>query len=611
MSALTTGKYWFILLLGILLAGSLPAQNCVSILNEAQTAFKNKNLRLAFNKLKDTETCDYKNGLLKERQTLQNNIFNAIDEQRKEAERNAQMAREGAQKVTTSEAETQKALQQAQDALDSLKVVLANLEKAKEDKVRLILADVARHQEEMNFESAVDKIETARLLLALPEQVDRAFQDLNRVLLRNARENLREKNYRGALSKLQGAKELNVQPDSVAIIDRQLRLFLFENIQLDMLNTDYDSAALKLYALHNLQGPEDTIQNLYFDLAFCCSEVGRFSTASFMLDAMIKMRDKHAIPMLQAAVFDSKPAQSLLLLREARQQINPVRNEILLKRYFPRVSEKIPQGVLILESDRRNSRKDTCRVTIPAFLMAAKEITFYEYDLFCVANKRTKPFDKGWGRGDKPVVDVTWYDAIDYCNWRSRVEGLQEVYKKDSLVQRTGDGRGKILDSTISIIISRYNSPANGYRLPSEIEWQYAAGNGEKQTRFAWGNDYPSARTGDNVSDETARIQFPEWKTFEGYSDGFAYTAPVGSFRPNDFGLYDMSGNVWEWCEGYYRENNCGDVEEQKISHEADRNLRGGSWGSFPKDCEVGNRFHNQPYTRNFSIGFRLSRNQN
>ena len=95
----THRKYWLILLLGIFATGYLPAQNCASILNEAKTAYKNKNLRLAFNKLQDTETCDYKNTLLKERQALQNAIFTGIDEQRKEAERNAQLAKESVQKV--------------------------------------------------------------------------------------------------------------------------------------------------------------------------------------------------------------------------------------------------------------------------------------------------------------------------------------------------------------------------------------------------------------------------------------------------------------------------------------------------------------------------------
>ncbi len=108
-----------------------------------------------------------------------------------------------------------------------------------------------------------------------------------------------------------------------------------------------------------------------------------------------------------------------------------------------------------------------------------------------------------------------------------------------------------------------------------------------------------TAQHGGNVSDETAKTKFPGWEIFGGYSDGFVYTAPTGSYPPNDFGLYDMTGNVWEWCWDWYDENYCRANKNRKAaqgpSAGTDKVLRGGSWGSFRKIASAGNRFHNKP----------------
>ncbi len=94
---------------------------------------------------------------------------------------------------------------------------------------------------------------------------------------------------------------------------------------------------------------------------------------------------------------------------------------------------------------------DAHKVTVSSFYMGAYQLTFDEYDAFCEATKRNKPKDQGWGRGKRPVIDVSWYDAVEYCNWRSRQEGRQEVYA--------------IIGKDITP-----NWKANGYRLPTEAE---------------------------------------------------------------------------------------------------------------------------------------------
>src|SRR5262249_28038500 len=115
----------------------------------------------------------------------------------------------------------------------------------------------------------------------------------------------------------------------------------------------------------------------------------------------------------------------------------------------------------------------------------------------------------GWAITDEhPVVNVTWNDAKAFCAWLSKREGKT-------------------------------------YGLPSEAQWEYAAGAGTK-TAFHSGDDPETLASVGNVADATARSKFPDWKWTIKARDGYAFSAPVGQLRKNDFGLFDMHGNVWE-----------------------------------------------------------------
>jgi formylglycine-generating enzyme required for sulfatase activity len=139
---------------------------------------------------------------------------------------------------------------------------------------------------------------------------------------------------------------------------------------------------------------------------------------------------------------------------------------------------------------------------------------------------------------DHPVVCVSWNDVIAYCNWRSDMEGLTPVYtiEKDK-------------------VSADFN--AKGYRLPTEAEWEYAARCGGKGYKYLWGDGDPLGKRGGNIADEALQRAYTKSKLaiWKGYDDGYVYTAPVGSFDPNEFGLYDMTGNVWEWCWDWYGED--------------------------------------------------------
>jgi sulfatase modifying factor 1 len=192
----------------------------------------------------------------------------------------------------------------------------------------------------------------------------------------------------------------------------------------------------------------------------------------------------------------------------AREEIEPIVPEMVL----------VEAGSFEMGSTNGNSDEQpvhTVHITRP-FYIAKYAVTFEEYDLFCDDTIGIpKPKDRGRGRGAHPVSGVNWYDAVKYCNWLSEKEGLTPCY----------DVKGKLTQCHFS---------ANGYRLPTEAEWEYAARGGHKSQ----GYEYAGSNNVDDVG----------W--YEGNSGG--QTHHVGQKQPNELGLYDMSGNMFEWCWDWY-----------------------------------------------------------
>ena len=235
------------------------------------------------------------------------------------------------------------------------------------------------------------------------------------------------------------------------------------------------------------------------------------------------------------------------------------------------------------DKDAHDNEKPVHQVSVDDFYMGRFEVTFEEYDAFCEATGKELLDDRGWGRKNRPVIHVSWLDAVAYCNWLSQQHQLQKVY--------TINGEN---------VTANWN--ADGYRLPTEAEWEYAARSRGKDDKWA------------GTSSESELAAFANYG--EEYSkkgkDGYAYTAPVGSFNANDAGLHDMSGNVWEWCwdrydKAYYA--NSKNAQNPKGSDTGlHRVLRGGSWGDDPAGLRWSNRDNDSPGRRYRSIGFRLSR---
>ena len=174
------------------------------------------------------------------------------------------------------------------------------------------------------------------------------------------------------------------------------------------------------------------------------------------------------------------------------------------------------------------------------------------------------------------MVNVSWNDAMAFCKWLSRKEG-------------------------------------NAYRLPTEAEWEYACRAGTT-TRYYSGDDPETLAEVGNVADATLfKAKLPGVKSSIKASDGYVFTAPVGKFKPNPFGLYDMHGNAWQWCADWYG------AEYYAKSPVADptgpdsgdgRVLRGGSWAVAPSGARSAVRYGTSPGNLNLATGFRVARTQ-
>jgi formylglycine-generating enzyme required for sulfatase activity len=218
-----------------------------------------------------------------------------------------------------------------------------------------------------------------------------------------------------------------------------------------------------------------------------------------------------------------------------------------------------------------------------AFKLDRREVTFEEYDRFVYATGRRPPSDAGFGAGlsDEerrrlPVINVSYEDAVAYAEWLSEQTGKR-------------------------------------FRLPREAEWEYAARAGTPYRRF-WGDDPSQACKYANVFDKRNQKKLSarygiSWEPHD-CEDPYPEFAPVGSFDPNSWGLYDMLGNVWEWVQDCYHNSYKGvpaDGSAWEKEGCALRVFRGGSWYNRPEHVRTAFRDGDEPDFRNFDLGFRLA----
>lgn len=259
----------------------------------------------------------------------------------------------------------------------------------------------------------------------------------------------------------------------------------------------------------------------------------------------------------------------------------------------------VPAGEFLMGSDEgKADEKPVHRVFLDAFYLDKYEVTNKLFQKFVHATGYVTTAEKvggAWGctpsnqckeitganwrkpeggetvfvsnRDEHPVVSVSWVDAEAYCRWANK-------------------------------------------RLPTEAEFEYA-NRGGTQTTYWWGDGIPGSRRVANIADQAAKQQFSSWPIMPRYDDGYARTAPVGSFDPNPFGLYDTTGNVWEWTADWYGK----DYYDRSASRNPTgppngeyRVLRGGSWGIIPPLVRSAERGSAAPAAQIANGGFRCAK---
>jgi formylglycine-generating enzyme required for sulfatase activity len=217
----------------------------------------------------------------------------------------------------------------------------------------------------------------------------------------------------------------------------------------------------------------------------------------------------------------------------------------------------IPGGSFIMGDNQDKMSSPEHEVTIKPFQLSRYEVTFKQYEAFVTVTNRSVPNDEAWGRDNRPVINVTWYDAVAFTEWLSKKTG-------------------------------------KNFRLPSEAEWEYAA-RGGVTTKHPWGDEIGR----NNANCDGCGSQWDNQST-----------APVGSFAPNGYGLYDMIGNVYEWCLDTHRNDYHGAPKDGSawISPQ-NRRLsiyRGASWRQPVWEMAITQRCTNQSDSGDHQTGFRV-----
>lgn len=228
----------------------------------------------------------------------------------------------------------------------------------------------------------------------------------------------------------------------------------------------------------------------------------------------------------------------------------------------------------IAENDEQKQHE----VTVNTFEINKLEVSVWEWKDYCKKTKKALPQKPVWGWNDNyPVTNVTWFDAVNYCNWLSKQDGFKPAYK--------------VIGPNVACDFT-----ANGYRLPTEAEWEYAAKGGTKTKN--------TLLAGSSITEDIA------WFVKNSGRRPHA----VGTKLPNELGIHDMSGNVWEWCWDWYNQeyykiedgkNPKGPIRGEK------KTVRGGSWDSQENYLRTANRISTSPDKTNEFYGFRLARTVN
>ncbi len=452
------------------------------------------------------------------------------------------------EKALEAKEEAEKANQQAQENLE--------LAKTNEQKAIVALADVEKQKKatEAEKEKAVAARDEAVAARAEAEQQKQIAED-----------------------NLQKVQEKN----------KEIAVIQLKKAEQAILALDYKTALQKIEAGAKLEvgSMRMEVVKAYMELAFWYAETHQYAKAEEILQTALEHQpNAEAQNWLQKTI---QVGSARTNLQEALKTLGENKYKELQERYYPKMME-VEGGIVEMGVG------ENFKVKLSDFKIAQTETTVFQFALYCAVTKLAIDdfLEASWskeGIGLNPIINVSWYQAVEYSNWLSNQKGRKTAYVIDK-INKDPDNKSENDNAkwTVEVDIAIKNA----YRLPTEAEWEYAAKGGRRGKNTMYSG-----------SDDPKKVAVYKRNTNQ------PRTHSVATLKPNELGLYDMSGNVWEWCFDWSKEYPS-DIMlinyfvNKSGSH---RVFRGGGWYSPWEDCCVAYRGKIHPLHRGKSTGFRVA----
>ncbi len=474
-------------------------------------------------------------------------------------------AGEAKQRITRMVNDISKLKENAVAAEKKAEKTLKTLQKANEDFVERFLQNARKDASDGRCKDALEKIKSAQGLDVLKEAVYHAYME-------NADSSLLYNQFEVALECVKAGASFGI------LSSEEIGRAFLGIAEKSISNLRYEIAleSTKNVAALGVLKPE--LSRIFLEIAFWHGETGNIRRAAVLLDSLADFAKNKALSTALRQTMPTDTTAARNRLRETLKLVDPDHFKFLFEqKYYPDMVF-VQGGKFRMGCDPKidpNCERDEIlhEQELSSFHIARTETTVWQFALYCAAegiNINEDILESTWSDpGNNPVVNVQWFDAVKYANWMSKQKGENVAISKD-------DAGEYALRS--------------GYRLPTEAEWEYAAKGGSRldNTIYSGGNDL------DDVG----------WYS-ESRSDR---TYAVGKKKANALGLYDMSGNVWEWCWDWYGHYKTDPEIDYKGPPEegSGRVLRGGSWDFNAGYCRAANRYNCFPGDRYDSLGFRL-----